>query len=111
MIRIHRLQSAKDFRALFHFGRRKETHLFKLTTLPNNLSFSRFAFIAPKTVDKRAVVRNQLRRQCREWVRTHCSSPLEGLDVVIFFKKNAKEATKKEFYKDLATLLQYYISK
>ena len=101
---VHRLQSARDFRALFRFGRRRESVFFKLSARQNNLSFSRFAFIAAKSVDKRAVVRNRLRRRAREWVRTHLSSSFPSLDVAIFFKKEAKDATQKEFYKDLASL-------
>lgn len=108
MIKIHRLQSAKDFRALFRFGRRRESVFFKVTTRPNGVAFSRFAFIAAKSVDKRAVVRNRLRRRCREWVRTHLSPPSISLDVAIFFEKEAKGATQKEFYKDLALLFRYY---
>ena len=104
---MHRLQSAKDFRALFRFGRRQESELFKLSTLPNKLSFTRFAFIAPKTVDKRAVARNRLRRRAREWIRTHLSSPAQPLDVAVFFKKEAQAASQKEFYEDLARLFRY----
>ena len=112
MIPIHRLQSAKDFRALFRLGRRRETRLFKLIVLPNRFSYSRFAFIASKIVDKRAVVRNRLRRRCREWIRVHfLPSSGSGMDIAIFFKKDARTATKKEFYNDLANLLQYNTEK
>ena len=72
------------------------------------MRFSRFAFIAPKSVDKRAVVRNRLRRRAREWARTHLSSSFLPLDAAILFKKEAKDATQKEFYKDLASLFRYY---
>ena len=107
MITIHRLQSARDFRALFRFGRRQESRFFRLTTRPNTLLVSRFAFIAPKSVDKRAVVRNRLRRRCREWVRTHHSPRSPHLDVAVFFKREVVDATQREFYKDLASLFSY----
>lgn len=106
MIPIHRLQSAKDFRMLFRLGRRRETNLFRITTLPNHLPYSRFAFIASKTVDKRAVARNRLRRRCREWIRIHFSAKIYNMDIVIFFKPEAGRATKKEFYSSLADLFQ-----
>ncbi len=108
MISLHRLQSAKDFRMLFRFGRRRESDFFKLTVLPNNMPFSRFAFIAAKTVDKRAVVRNRLKRRSREWVRTHCFFPSPSVDIALFFKKSAAQATQKEFYKDLSLLFRDY---
>ena len=108
MIRVHRLQGARDFRALFRFGRRRESLFFKISTRQNNMGFSRFAFIVPKSVDKRAVMRNRLRRRTREWVRTRLSSSFPALDVAVFFKKDAKDATQKEFYKDLSSLFRYY---
>ena len=104
---IKSLRSAKDFRVLFRLGRRIETRFFKLIILPNKTSSTRFAFIASKMVDKRAVVRNRLRRRCREWIRTHVLSlpALHGsMDIAILFKKDAGLATKKEFYSDLAGL-------
>lgn len=108
---LHRLQSAKDFRLLFRFGRRRESRFLRLSILPNNLLFSRFAFIAPKTVDKRAVVRNRLRRRTREWVRIHAGPPSPPVDIAIFFKKEAKQATKKEFYEDIANVFREYTEK
>lgn len=108
---LHRLQSVKDFRLLFRFGRKKESRFFQLTVLQNNLLFSRFAFITPKSIDKRAVMRNRLRRRAREWVRMHASCPLSSADIAVFLKKDAKQATKKEFYEDLATIFQPYTKK
>lgn len=110
MIKMHRLQSAKDFRALFRTGHRKESRFFKISIRPNNHSFSRFAFITPKSIDKRAVIRNRLRRRCREWVRTHLSSPFPPVDIALFFKKDAKNAPKKEFYEDLAILFNFFFN-
>lgn len=108
MITIHRLGSAKDFRVLFRLGRRREFRFFKLIYLPNKLSFSRFAFITPKTVDKRAVVRNRLRRRCREWIRKSLIPLPRALDIAITFKKDAHKATRKEFYADLKDLFGDY---
>jgi len=111
MIHIHRLQSAKDFRTLFRFGRRRESRLFRTTVLPNNLLFCRFAFIAAKTVDKRAVVRNRLRRRAREWIRIHLLPPPQSVDIALFFKKDSKQASKKEFYEDLKSLFGQHAEK
>lgn len=106
MIRINRIGREKDFQLLFLKGRRRESRFFRLTVLPNTLTFSRFAFIASKNVDKRAVVRNRLRRRSREWMRKNLISFPRGLDIALFFKKDAKNAVKKEFYEDLAKLFE-----
>ncbi len=106
MIRIHRIGRESDFQALFRLGRKKEYRFFRLIARPNNLAFSRFAFVAPKTVDKRAVVRNRIRRRTREWIRKNLKSSARSLDIALFFKKEAKSATKKEFYEDLTFVLE-----
>lgn len=103
---MRHLRGAKDFHILFHSGRKRETKFFKVIALPNRLPFSRCAFIVPKSVDKRAVMRNRLRRRCREWVR---KSPILfplSLDMAITIKKNADTATRKEFYEDLEYLFK-----
>ena len=111
MITIHRLVGAKDFRILFRSGRRRESRFFKIIYRPNALSFSRFSFIAPKTVDKRAVMRNRLKRRGREWMRTSLISLSKPLDIAIIFKKDANKATRKEFYADLVYLFGDHASR
>lgn len=101
---MHRLGSGQDFRVLFRLGRRRESRFFKLIYLQNKLSFSRFAFITPKTVNKRAVARNRLRRRCREWIRKSLIPLPRPFDIVITCKKDANKATRKEFYADLTDL-------
>ena len=103
MMRIHRLQSKKSFRVLFRLGKRKESEFFKCIELRNQLPFSRFAYIIPKVVDKRSVVRNRLRRRSREWMRTHLSPPAPPIDFILFIKKEAAYLSREEFYSKLAT--------
>ncbi|MDP3769432.1 MAG: ribonuclease P protein component [bacterium] len=105
-MKIHRLQSMKDFKTLFRFGRYRESLLFKMVIHPNSLSFTRIAFIAPKTVDKRAVIRNRLRRQAREWIRVHVPLPSRPLDIALTFKKSAAGAERNVFYEDIASLFK-----
>lgn len=108
---MHRLQSRNGFRLLFRFGKRRETQFFTLIYLPNNVSFSRFAFITPKIIDKRAVIRNRLRRRCREWIRTYPIIFPRPYDIAIMCKKNANQTTQKEFYADLVDLFGEYAQK
>lgn len=56
-------------------------------------------------------MRNRLRRRAREWVRMHVSSLPEPVDIALFFKKEAAQATKKEFYEDIANMFRQYTEK
>ena len=105
-MRIHRLQSAKDFRTLFRYGRYFESSFFKLVARQNTLPYDRFAFIAPKTVDKRAVVRNRLRRRAREWMLAYHFPARSPLDVAVLFKKEVVTATKANFYEELSRIIR-----
>ena len=67
----------------------------------NNLSHARFLFVTPKTIDKRAVVRNRLRRRAREWTRVHLSIDTLPLDIALLFKKAAQNAPRTVLYEEL----------
>lgn len=99
-----RLRDPRDFQAVFKGGRRKEGKMFRVVYLPNRKVYSRFAFIAPRSVDKRAVGRNTLRRRAREWVRGHLDELRKPLDVAVIFKKEASLAARKNFYEELARI-------
>lgn len=105
MKKTFRLSKKDDFRVLFKRGRRLESLFFKAIVLPNNgHDHARFAFIAAKTVHKRAVVRNRLRRRTREWIRARSSLPEKPLDAAFIFKKEAVVASRQTFYEDLESL-------
>lgn len=80
--------------------------MFRVVYLPNKNARPRFAFIAPRSIDKRAVLRNLLRRRTREWVRGHLDGLQKPLDVAVIFKKEAVSATRKNFYEELARVFR-----
>lgn len=104
MKKTFRLSKKEDFQELFKKGRRLESLFFRAVVRPNGLGRARFAFIAAKTVHKRATVRNRLRRRAREWVRTHSALPKRPLDMSLVFKKEAVMASRSSFYEDLESL-------
>lgn len=55
----------------------------QIVSLKNNLEVARFAFIVPTKVDKRATVRNRIKRLLREQVRKFMPQLPIGRDVVI----------------------------
>jgi ribonuclease P protein component len=102
----HRLKSQADFLAILRKGFRTESPLFRLLYRPNGLSFARFAFVASRAVDKRAVTRNLLKRRVREWIRTHPEFVFKPYDAALFFKKEAASSPRKKFYEELEAIFR-----
>jgi ribonuclease P protein component len=103
MRRIHRLRD-KDIQMVLRRGRRVTSPLFRVVARENKYSYSRFAFVASRAVDKRAVKRNLLRRRAREWIRKQPALVRLSYDMVIIFTKGAVQAPKKHFYEELDTV-------
>lgn len=59
----------------------------QLVFTQNTLPVSRFAFVVPISVDKRAVTRNRVRRLVRESVRLALPTIAPGWDGVFFVRK------------------------
>lgn len=64
-------------------GRSVRGDKISLKHIENNRDQSRIAVVVSKKVDKRAVVRNRIRRRIYEIVRTEWNTLLPGHDVVI----------------------------
>lgn len=102
-MRIYSLIDEADFRQLFRKGRRFESIFFRLLTRKNLVGYSRFAFITPRSLDKRSSVRNRLRRRAKEWIRKNAFFSRPG-DTAVIFKKEAIGAAKNKFYEELAKI-------
>lgn len=98
---IYRLGRGKDAGSLLRFGRRFSSPLFQIVIRPNNLPRARFMFVASRAVDKRAVVRNRLRRRASEYVRTHYAPLFSGRDIAVIIKKEAGAMDRNDFYEAL----------
>lgn len=73
----------KDFEKVFKTGRGlKEDFLF-LKTVKNNLKESRFGFIIPQKISKKAALRNKIKRRLRELVRIKLPKIKKGVDVIL----------------------------
>ncbi|MCL5432500.1 MAG: ribonuclease P protein component [Patescibacteria group bacterium] len=68
-----------------------DSALFKIRFLKNNLSFNRFAFVVSKRVDKKAVVRNKIKRILRECVQKNIDDLNTGYDILFLAKSGLKE--------------------
>ncbi|OGZ98811.1 MAG: ribonuclease P protein component [Candidatus Sungbacteria bacterium RIFCSPHIGHO2_02_FULL_47_11] len=103
---VHRLNEQNDIRAVLRRGRKIESLLFRATFRKNPFARLRFTSVASRAIDKRAVVRNRLRRRAREWVCTRSGRLNEPFDIVIVFKKNATVARRKSFYEELGRVFK-----
>lgn len=101
MRKEYRLRDPSQIKHLLRSGRRVETALFRVVARNNGLFHPRFVFIAGKSVDKRATVRNRLRRRVREWIRTRPELLKMPLDIAFFFKKEGVDASNAVFYGEL----------
>src|SRR5579872_1892261 len=62
------------------------TDLFTVKYATCTLPYSRFGFIVTKAVDKRAVVRNRMRRVLRSCIEERLSLIVPGYDMLFFLK-------------------------
>lgn len=102
---IHRLPIS-DIEKTMRYGTVSHaSHLFfrikKNTTKPPK---NRFAFVVSTKVDKRAVIRNSIRRKLKEGVRVLFKNSAHGFDIVYIARASAVGASYRELTHDLETL-------
>ncbi len=98
---IRSLTKKNDVSLLLRRGKKIESPLFRLTVLPNKLLYSRIVVVVSKSVDKRAVKRNLLRRRIKEWLRKDIFFQSLRVDAVFLVKKDAASSKKTFFYEEL----------
>lgn len=69
------------------------TPLFTLRVTQNTLSYNRYGFVVSKKVDKRAVVRNRVKRQLRACIEHALYDIKSGYDMLFFINREAVEKT------------------
>jgi ribonuclease P protein component len=69
---------------------------FVLRTAKNEQTFSRFGFVVSKKIDKRAVVRNRVKRQIRVCIETNLDKIATGYDLLFVLKKPLLKKTTAE---------------
>ena len=79
---------------------------FNLRIGQNGLSFNRAGVIVSKKIDKRAVVRNKIRRLIYVAVQELSEKTRKGLDFRFIIKKGAIGKSRKDFYNIIENLLK-----
>lgn len=85
-----------SFRLKPKFQRTFKTPYFVLKAANNNLSYNRFGFMVSKRIDKKAVVRNKIKRLIRGGIEEFSKDLKEGHDMVFIAAKNAISASREE---------------
>lgn len=98
--RSARLSGKADFDRVFATARRKGSRFFRIVLTDNEHGYARLGMAVSRRVDKRAVVRNRLRRQIRESFRAAWPG-LPQVDIVVTAKPEAARAERGEVWRDL----------
>ena len=67
------------------------SYLYVFKIAKNQKNVSRFGFIVSKKIDKRATVRNRIRRKFRSCIEERLSEIERGYDFLFIFKKNIEK--------------------
>lgn len=80
--------------------------LFSIRVAENTLQIARFSITVPKTVDKRAVYRNKIKRLVAEEVKKLLPDIKKGHDFLLFIKKEILKINSQEIGKELSGRLK-----
>lgn len=83
-----------------------KTALFSVKVAPNNLEQNRFAFLVRKKVDKRAVVRNRIRRVFRSCIEEMLSELQPRQDMLFLLERGIMDKPREELFQELKAFLQ-----
>jgi ribonuclease P protein component len=71
----------------------------------NNLSISRFGFVAGKKIDKRSVVRNKAKRKLRSCIEEVVEKIIDGYDMLFIMHKESLSINRTDFFAEVQNFL------
>lgn len=111
LAKVFRLKKQKDFDKVKHQGRLVHTPLFAVSILTGVSDGPKFGFVVSKKIDKKAVVRNKIRRWLSESIRILLPQLREDIYAVFLVKKRIKESNYQEIKKEIGSLSQLFKEK
>lgn len=103
----NKLTLQKDFKRISRKGRNISSPILNFKYSKNNTGDPRFAFVISTKVSKKAVKRNEIRRQLRETVRLLIKDDKIriAVDGIFYAKNDIKDAEHKQIQKTTLFLL------
>ncbi len=102
----YRIKKKKEFDDVFRSGKRIENHFYLIKIKKNGLAFSRFAFVVPLRLSKKATKRNKIKRRLREAVRSVFYQIEKGFDIIFISKERVKESEYREIKEGIIDVLK-----
>lgn len=81
---------------------------FSIKVVKNNMNESRFAFVVSKKIDKRAVIRNSLKRKLRSCIEEVFDNIGGGWDFVFYPKASLLSTQRGQLLKELKDVFRKY---
>ncbi|MCD6576762.1 MAG: ribonuclease P protein component [Anaerolineaceae bacterium] len=104
MKRNFRLTKARDFTHIKKEGRTRHHKFVVLVFIPNNMEYSRAAFVASKSVGN-AVIRNLVKRRMKACIANSWNNVKPGWDMVFYAKATAAMAGYNDLQKAVSSLI------
>ncbi len=102
----HRLTKEQDFARVKKYGKPFFSSLFRVAVRPTKNTVNRFAVVVSTRINKKAVIRNRLRRQVREIIRQSLPALSSSYDVVVTARSNPTGISSHLLQKDLTSLFK-----
>jgi ribonuclease P protein component len=83
-----------------------KTELFRMNYAENKLGINRYGFVVRKSVDKRAVIRNRIRRVFRSCIEELHKESIPGYDMLFFLEKGIIDKRQADLRTELHEFLQ-----
>jgi ribonuclease P protein component len=90
----------------FNNSRLFSSPLFTIKVRDNGFLFNRFAIVVSKKVDKRAVVRNRIRRLISSSIEELYNDLKQGKDTMFIVKREAINKSRRDFFKEIKLTLE-----
>jgi ribonuclease P protein component len=99
--RVYRLPASQKPKNATYF----KSAFFSLRITKNNLANNRYGFVVKKALDKRAVVRNRIRRVFRSSIEEMNDDIKNGYDMLFVLEKGIIGKVREEVFRDLDKFL------
>lgn len=101
----YRVKNFRDFKELLNNGKYFGVKEFYIKFTKNNLDYSKISVVIPVKIDKRAVVRNRIKRQLSEIIRSLYKDIKPGFNIVFFCKPSIIDAEADIIKKQIKNVL------